>query len=478
MNKTILCLINGLGVEHKDSYNIYSKKVMPNFDKCVNYELFSTLSTSAYDYATGYQILNTGNTNILSVSFLDKVYNENTWNSAPNYQDLLSTLQNDNKKIHVFCSIYNKNTFDHLKSLIQSLKNNKKIIIHLMLNDQTMDGYKVANKFIERFRYEIIPNSEIGMIFGNNVMSGRNGNDFNDLWTMYIKGIGEQWNEPNKKFSIYEQQGVLPCDAKVFYVSGNFKIEENTDIIFFNYDQEDFSKLYNLLSNPQTGYNSVVSINNLTYYSIFPLTNIQGIKSLYENLTSETSLAKGLEQLSTKSLVLVDKNNLNTVCFMNNGLTKNNSQNIVYMLTDGGLLYNDEQMKAIIDNEQYPLIIINYSIDQYVDEASLKNALTQIDNSLSNIIETCKNKYRLIISSLYGIEKQIKLENGNDAKVSFKNNVPCVLIDNKIDKSKFKLQTYESISKLLPTLFKSLKPDVKVNSLLVSKSLLHKIFYK
>lgn len=33
MKKNILLLINGFGIEQKDSYNVYKKELMPNLDR-------------------------------------------------------------------------------------------------------------------------------------------------------------------------------------------------------------------------------------------------------------------------------------------------------------------------------------------------------------------------------------------------------------------------------------------------------------
>ena len=44
--RTILFLINGFGIESKDSYSIYDESVMPNFDKLSKKYMFSTLNSS------------------------------------------------------------------------------------------------------------------------------------------------------------------------------------------------------------------------------------------------------------------------------------------------------------------------------------------------------------------------------------------------------------------------------------------------
>ena len=66
MNKTVLFLINGLGIEHGDSCDIYSKEVMPVMDDAAIHECFSQIESKAVDYTTGYQIFSTGSVDALA----------------------------------------------------------------------------------------------------------------------------------------------------------------------------------------------------------------------------------------------------------------------------------------------------------------------------------------------------------------------------------------------------------------------------
>ena len=43
MNKTVLFLINGLGIEKADSCNVYNEQLMPNMDQLINEHLFTSI---------------------------------------------------------------------------------------------------------------------------------------------------------------------------------------------------------------------------------------------------------------------------------------------------------------------------------------------------------------------------------------------------------------------------------------------------
>ena len=53
--KTVLFLMNGFGIETKESYSVYSEELMPNFDKLTNRYMFSKLDSSVKTIYEGYR---------------------------------------------------------------------------------------------------------------------------------------------------------------------------------------------------------------------------------------------------------------------------------------------------------------------------------------------------------------------------------------------------------------------------------------
>ena len=134
-------------------------------------------------------------------------------------------------------------------------------------------------------------------------------------------------------------------------------------------------------------------------------------------------------------------------------------------------------MNGIIENEKYQLIIINQRIDQYSDEASMKQALTQIDQNLNSIKEICADKYSLVVSSLFGIKKEILSQNQKEVLVDFSNTVPLIIIDSSYKKRDY-VMTYGNLYTLLGTVLKLISPEAKVTSVLKKKGFLHKMLFK
>lgn len=479
VKKTVLFLINGLGIEHKESCDIYSKEVMPVMDQSSMSDFFTTIDSKAYNYSTGYQILSTGNADALAFPFVDKIVDENTWNQNTVYQSLATSLQDPNRgTLHIFCFLDSPRIGDHLKSFVTSLNTTKTIFIHPIMTNPTMDGYKSIAKVLYKLNYESLSNMKIGMIFGKNLLLDESKlNEFNDMGRMLFRGNGEKWSDTDQKLNSLQTFKILPNNAKAFCVTDQFALKSNDLILFYNYEEINCSRFIDLISNPPAFFNSQVAQGSLTFYSLFPLQNTSGVKNLYGNVTSEYSLSSALKQIGAKGLVLIDQANLNIANYMINGLSPNGDGTVEYALTDSGILFNQEQMKSVIENEKYQLIIINHRIDQYGDETSMKQAMTQIDQNLSFIKELCNEKYSLVVSSLFGVKKEIISSKQKEVFVDFSNTVPLIIIDSSYRKKDY-VMTYGNLYTLLGTILKLISPEAKVTSVLKKKGFLRKMLFK
>lgn len=480
MNKVVLFLINGLGIEHSDSCDIYSKEVMPVMDECAVSEMFTQIESSAFDYTTGYQIFSTGSTDALAFPFVDKIVDENSWSQNPLFQNLSSSLQAESSgNLHILCFLDSPRINEHLKNFITALAiPNKKVFVHPIMTNPTLEGYKNISKTLAKMNYESFGNMKVGMVFGKNLLDANNHlNEFNDLGRMFFRGSGEKWSDVDQKINSLLSFKISPADSKVFCVNDQFALQSNDTILFYNYDDVDCSKFVELLNNPPVFFNSKVQPGSLHFYSLFPLANTQNVVNLYGNVTAEFSMAKALKQYGMKALVLIDQANLNSVNYMINGLSPTSDGTVDYALTDSGILFQKEQMQAVLSNPQYPFIVINHRIDLYSDETSMKQAMKQIDDNLAMIKEICKDQYTLVISSLYGIKKEINMANGHRETVNFSNVLPAIIVDPKINK-KQTIFARGSLYSLLGTIIKLANPEAKVDSLLKKKGFLQSILYK
>ena len=71
MKKSIIFLINGLGIEKPGSYSISIDQCMPNLSKLKETSFFTTAVTDSLEYKSAYQQFFLGDTYIDEINFLN-----------------------------------------------------------------------------------------------------------------------------------------------------------------------------------------------------------------------------------------------------------------------------------------------------------------------------------------------------------------------------------------------------------------------
>lgn len=422
MKKTVLFLMNGFGVEQLDSYSIYNAKLMPNLDSYTKKYLFSQIATPSYNLVSGYRFFSTGSKYPLSSSLIDSYIDKFDAN-----KNLLFYLNNikPESKIHLFLFLENDKSIEHLKAFLKFIKSKKenKVFLHLVLTGDNIDNYKEIERLIGKIVYEIV-DCKIGMVVGINSLTAMN---LIGLMNMFQKEIGEKWRELSKKISSLVSLKIEPKNVKEFFMNEGFKFDVNDSIFFFNYE---FADVTNFITN------ITKLANHDNYFSMFPL---KGIKyPMFAYPKSGISMANYLTKINAKALILANSTYIKAINYYCCGLQNIVSPQISFSKTDNDLLLNQENIKAIIRDSEYELIIINFQIDDIKNVAELNNKLSKLDGILGYIHDFCvENKISLFISSLYGIQREIPVDNFTKAFVNFAGKVPFIVIDPVFNKTNF-----------------------------------------
>ena len=105
MKKSIIFLINGLGIEKRGSYSISLDQEMPNLAKTRETSYFTTAFTNSLEYRSAYQQFFIGDTYNMELQYI----NDNIFNNLQNntiYNNLNITIL-ENKPILKIRSIKN-----------------------------------------------------------------------------------------------------------------------------------------------------------------------------------------------------------------------------------------------------------------------------------------------------------------------------------------------------------------------------------
>ena len=246
---------------------------------------------------------------------------------------------------------------------------------------------------------------------------------------MFQNEVGEKWREVSKKISSLVSLKTEPKNVKEFFLNEEFKFDVNDSIFFFNYELADMTNFVNNISK---------LTNTDTYFSMFPLTGIKYPMFAYPK--SGISMVNYLEKINAKALVLADSSSMRVINYYCCGLQSVVSPRISFAKTDNDLLLNQDNIKAIIRDSDYDLIMIDFRIDDAKNVDELNKKLSKLDGVLGYIHDFCvENKISLFISSLYGMQKEIPVDNFTRAFINFAGKVPFVVIDPVFNKANFSL---------------------------------------
>ena len=453
MKKTVLFLMNGFGIEQLDSYSIYNAKLMPNLDNYTKKYLFSSIATSSYNLVSGYRTFSTGSKNPLSSSLIDNYIDK--FETNQNFNFYLNSIKEDSK-IHLFLALDSEKCLEHIKSFLKFIRTKKqnKIFIHLVLTSDNIDSYKEIERLINKIMYEIV-DCKIGIIVGINLLNAINLVGF---MNMFQKEIGEKWREITKKISSLVSMKTEPKNVKEFFMNEGFKFDNNDSLFFFNYEHADLTNFIKEISK---------ITNNDNYFSMFP---ISGIKyPMFAFPKSGISMNNSLAKINAKALILANSRNIKQINYYCCGLQNIVSPQISFAKTDNDLLLNQNLVKAIIKNSDYDLIIINFQIDSVKNVDELKNKLTKLDSILGYVHDFCiENKISLFISSLYGIQKEIPVDNFTRAFINFASKVPFIVIDPNFTKNNFMLGIGD-ITNMAHTIYTNINSNYNGGEVLIKK---------
>ena len=424
MKKTVLFLMNGFGIEQLDSYSIYNAKLMPNLDSYTKNHLFAAISTPSYNLVSGYRVFSTGSKYPLSCSLIDSYIDK--FETNQNLMFYLNSIKPEGK-IHLFLSLENEKSIEHLRAFLKFIRSKKqnKIFIHLVLTGDNIDNYKEVERLINKIVYELV-DCKLGIIVGINSLNAVNLLAF---MNMFQNEVGEKWREVSKKMSSLVSLKIEPKNVKEFFLNEGFKFDVNDSIFFFNYEQTDMTNFVNNISK---------LTNTDTYFSLFPLTGIKYPMFAYPK--SGISMVNYLEKINAKALVLADSSSMRVINYYCCGLQSVVSPRISFAKTDNDLLLNQENIKAIIRDSDYDLIMIDFRIDDVKNVDELNKKLSKLDGILRYIHDFCvENKISLFISSLYGMQKEIPVDNFTRAFINFAGKVPFIVIDPVFNKANFSL---------------------------------------
>ena len=475
--KTVLFLINGFGVEKKESYSIYDASIMPTFEELTKTKLFSTIDSKVNNYYDAYRNISLDVNELFNYTILDKDILNKTIVNNPTLQKLKQDNETKKGNLHIFCLVDTSlKIVEHLKEVLKFLNPNrdKKIFLHCIMASNNLEDYKLLAEVFSHLNMDLSIYAPIGFIMGLSAIDNTAKQvDLNFFFKMFISKVGEKWQSFTQKFDVLYGTRVTPRATKPFIINSNFELGRDDTFFFFNYDNINLTNFIDTLSGISFGPEK----NNFSYYSLFKVTSKLEIPYMYESSSANYCLVKNLESIQATALILCQKDKINVINYFCNGL-KQEATNTITFVDIEPYVNNPQALVSVIDQFNNDLIILNFEVDDCKEVDELKNRLKQLDANLKAVIDNINgSKYTLVVSSLYGMNKVLTTDKGVNASVIFSNKVPFIFIDDFITKQNYLIEP-GTINDIPKSVYKNIKRDSKFDSIVEKKNGLYKLFFK
>ena len=479
MKKSVLFLINGLGIEKPGSYSIAIDQCMPNLSKTKETSYFTTAIINSLEYRSAYEQFFLGDTYRKELEFIkENILGPNLGNNAT-YQALKASLADEKTKLHVFVEPTAERVVDEVNELVNSLalNANRHVYLHLILSQQTVSEYQKLINMVNYIKYHLNTCITVGFIIGKEYIDDEMSKNIVDATKkLFFFCSAERWTDTDKKLLSLKEENIRPCLAPGFCATNDCKIENGDPILFFNTKRTSYDKFIKIiLDNAEWAFRT--NEIKLPFYSLIQLDTKYNIPCFANNIVYEKCLSNILAKASKKALIITDENNIQLLNFLANGLVYINNPNIQFMKNDKDYFANPQSVQYIIDNTDYDLIIFDYHMDVSRTVNDLKDDLTKIDLVLGNVVNTCVNKHSLFITSLYGLKKELPLAEYNAEMVTldYEMQIPIFFFDYTYPRSKYTLFPGET-NDILFSAIKIIWDSDEIDSLIRTKGIINNIF--
>ena len=475
--RAVLFLINGFGVEAKESYSIYDASLMPNFDKLSKKFMFSKLKSNVFNTVDGFRNMSLEMNELYNYSIFNRESVAGKIITNPIITQINNKLLTQKSKIHIMCFIDTSlKVVDNLKYFINLINKDKdkKIFLHIILTGRSYQDYPMILDVLSKINIELEGFASIGMVMGvSNILNSNPLTELNFLLRNMISELGEKWSSFKQKLDVSYGTKSAPYLVKPFVVNNGFGLSNNDSILFWNYDNVDLTNFIDGVKS--IDYGNVA--NTIDFYSLFPITYKEKIPFILNFEIANKSLAVNMKGLGFKSLIMCERDEVNSINYYLNGLQMVNNPNITFVCLDDKK-YDPASVVNVINTYPNELVVISYDITFVDSIGKLKETLTLIDKVLGAIYDnTSKHSYSIIVSSLYGMNKSLdNTESGEKCTVVF-NNSPLIFADSFITKKDNLLNDGE-ISDLFKVCYKSISKEYNGQTLIDKKNILYRLVFK
>ena len=266
-------------------------------------------------------------------------------------------------------------------------------------------------------------NVKVGIVTGENNMNSLL--PVKDVVKSFVTEMGEKWKDFSKKLNVFIQTNETPNTARTFAANYGYRLEENDQLLFFNYSNISIDLFKNELA-AQRFRN--FDMSTLGFYSLFPVKCAVQIPFMYNYALASNCFLNSLKSINARCLIMDKKDNCPIINYYLTGLRNSVDDCLKYAPTDDGVVLDPTRLIETLKKYDKELIIINSKIDDVKTVEELKANLNKVDASIGAVYNYCvQNNYTFFISSLYGMMRDMYNAKAELCKVNLFSKVPLII---------------------------------------------------
>lgn len=475
--KTVLFLMNGFGVEANKSFEVYSKDVMPTFDKLISAypfklvhvagELIGANEGETSNFKNGYHSFSTFGNPDGKFDIIKKKIETGEFQNNQIIENSIDIALKNNSRLHVMFTlgnIVNEERYEQFNLFVEKAiaKGIKEIYMHFVLGDSSLADLRIGNTCISKFKNRVIrfyPQVKIASICGKKYMkTGANLQEIATFYRMMVSGVGEVWPDYvgtiKKKYTI----GMSDDSINGFITIREPLLRENDSLLMFNYNNDMAGQFLTILLNPKKFFPTAKVPEHIHVNSLFKIDGIANVPYAFDTPLPELYFLDKIPE-DKKVLIMASKERIPYISSCLNGYRREFKSNVsVWPIEDKTKRFEttSQYLAAYINQNVYDLIVVDCQLYEPNDDErtieQIKKNMQELDKCLNITYNQVTNKdYRLIVTSLYGIRYTFKLTSTMEL-VDLSKKAPFLIVDREIRKVDmvFKNQgTFIDVSKLI-----------------------------
>ena len=468
MKKTVLCILDGVGIRDENYGNAFKQANKPNFDYIWNNYPHSLLEASGiYVGIPEGQMGNSevGHMNIGAGRIVEQdfVRINNSIKDESFYQniELLGAIENckkNNSNLHICGMVSDGGIHSHINHLLALLELCKKedfkdVYIHVLLDGRDTEP-KVALNYIDTLlkKMEEVNLGTILTVGGRYYFMNRDRNWklTEEAYNAVIEGISKNTSIDIKEAINNEYINGSNDEFVKPTVLKSLPIENTDSLILFNFRSDRMIQPLRALTDPN--FNEFKRKRYLENLYIVTMTEYEtnnyekNVKVAFKPIIIKNSLGEYISNLGYKQLRISEAEKRGHITFYFSGCNDfiyPNEDRIIYDKDDVFTYDEKPDMRSsdittslidAINNKDYELIVLNYPNGDALGHTGVFDktieGIEALDKCLGRILkETNINDYNLIITADHGNCEIMKEEDGTPNKMHTTSKVPFILLN-------------------------------------------------